>query len=384
MKEHDVIEKFRSAFAGSGIGDDAAILMPPDGDLLFASDAVVEGVHFRRGYATLSQAVQKVITSNVSDIFAMGGEPHAIVMTAGLPEGCGEAEIDEIIGGAALACGMYKVRFSGGDTVRSPGGYFFDVAITGSVARGRAVRRSGARPGDALVLFGTCGGSLAGMKLLESIFGAIEGGADLGAVMPVDAAAIESVRRAVGRLDCAMTPDDMSRIRDENGIVPAAQPVLELAARHLAPSARPVERSLLDDDRSDPGVPFITAMIDISDGLSRDLRTLCAESGVGAVVKERRLPLHPVLMSVRPADGGGEYDSDPFYIRASLPAKLDLALSSGEEYVMLAAVHGLAEGAEPPGGTVIGRVVDREEGVAIGLSTGDRRPLTDSGYEHSF
>ncbi len=436
MKERHVIERLRASFTDGGIGDDAAIITPPGGDLLFASDAVVEGVHFRRESSTLAQAVQKVITSNVSDIYAMGGMPHSILITAGLPPGCGETDVNMIIGGAALACKIYGIELVGGDTVLCPGGYFFDVSIIGSVGRGRAVRRSGARPGDAIVVFGECGGSLAGMLLLGALF---SGGRGEGSRHDSDRSALEKsstvieelvahdaavwgiVQEIIPILTLSMERDDITRICDERGLDRKAVPLLELVRRHLVPRARPLDRSLLDADRRAGAAPSVSAMIDISDGLARDLATLCTESGVGAVVEEGSIPLHPALEGMfrrdaaedaRDGEPGGEggavrrvvvpSEDEPAGAGGAAgqvgePGGMDapgeeekspnytteIALSSGEEYVMLAAVRGLSGGA-PPGGTVIGRIVDRREGMSLVTTAGERRPIPELGYEHSF
>lgn len=414
MKERDVIERLRANFMDWGIGDDAAIITPPGGDLLLASDAIVEGVHFNRESATLAQAVQKVITSNVSDIYAMGGEPHSILITAGLPPGCGESDVNEIIRGAAHACKVYGVRLVGGDTVRCPCGYFFDVAITGSVGRGRAVTRSGARPDDAIVIFGECGGSLSGMLLLESLFSrsggegsqhdsgrtAAEQSATLIEELAADDAAVWGiVQEIIPILALSMERVDIARVCDERGLDRKAIPLLELVRRHLVPRARPLDPSLLDADRRTSDSPSVSAMIDISDGLARDLATLCTESGVGAVVEEGSIPLHPALESMFKGDAEEDArDGEPAGEEGELVGKesaagepalspnylTEVALSSGEEYVMLAAVRGLAGGAEPSGGTVIGRIVDRKEGISLVTSDGERRPLPELGYEHSF
>ncbi|MCK4237121.1 MAG: hypothetical protein KAX38_08365, partial [Candidatus Krumholzibacteria bacterium] len=157
MKEREIIESLREAFPDAALGDDAAVLPGEKGELLVAADAVVEGVHFERSYSTLAQAVQKVITSNVSDIFAMGGKPDSIIFTAGLPKGFGKGELSEIIEGLKKGCGVYRLKLAGGDTVLSSGGLFFNMAILGDVRRGRAVLRRGACEGDTLVLFGDCG-----------------------------------------------------------------------------------------------------------------------------------------------------------------------------------------------------------------------------------
>jgi thiamine monophosphate kinase len=421
VKERDIIRRLREAFGEWGIGDDAAVLAPPEGELLFASDAVVEDVHFRREYATPGQAVQKVITSNVSDIYAMGGVPRAILVSAGLPGGCGEPDIEDIIRGASLACEVYGVRLVGGDTVRSPGGYFFDVSIVGSVERGCVIRRTGARPGDALVLFGTCGGALAGLVILELLYhhkgrevrrgeSVVRGDAVSTAaaiierLVPVDSGACDIVKNIIPSLSLSTTADDIERLWNGNGPGREAVLLLELARRHIVPRAHPLDRTLCavrplpaDAQSSNPsppagdpgagGTPHVAAMIDISDGLARDLTTLCAESRVGAVVEEERLPLHPALSGMLESErsaAGGEGDSSGGAVSRSPSDFTGLAISSGEEYVMLGAVRGLAAGAEPAGGTVIGWIVERGDGITLITRDGERAAFPAAGYEHLF
>ena len=329
MKELEVIGRLRAAFPDCGIGDDAAVLPAPRGEMLFAADAAVEGVHFDRRFCTLSQAVQKLVTSNVSDIFAMGGSPGSIVFTAALPAGCASADVDAIIDGLKRSCTQYGIKLVGGDTVSSPHGFCFNVAIVGEVRPGRAILRSGAREGDAIVLFGEIGLSRAGLSVLSSRAG---GGESAGAV--------------------AVTGH------------PCADDIVRFVQRHLVPIAHPLDASLLDADPV-----CVTAMIDVSDGLGKDLRTLCAESGVGALIREEALSVPPAVGELCGFEG---------------EALVDFALASGEEYVLLAAVS--PEAAELLGGgaTVIGEAVPAAEGIVLVDAKGKRRPMPKLGYEHAF
>ena len=113
-----IVSARRSPIAASGTT--RRCFPPPRGEMLFAADAAVEAVHFDRRFCTLSQAVQKLVTSNVSDIFAMGGSPLSIVFTAALPPGCASADVDAIIDGLERSCTQYEVKLVGGDTVLEP------------------------------------------------------------------------------------------------------------------------------------------------------------------------------------------------------------------------------------------------------------------------
>jgi thiamine-monophosphate kinase len=348
MKELDVIDRLRAAFPDSGIGDDAAVLPAPRGEMLFAADAAVEGVHFDRRFCTSSQAVQKLVTSNVSDIFAMGGSPGSIVFTAALPGGCSPADVDSIVDGLRRSTKQYGVRLVGGDTVSSTGGFCFNVAIVGEVPAGKAALRSGARPGDALVLFGGIGMSRAGLDVLARSLE--EPASGLG-----DALSLVSI---------ASSPAELERLAGALGHIPHAHDAARCIQRHLVPLAIPLDAALLD---ADP--PRVTAMIDVSDGLAKDLRTLCAESGIGAAIREEALPIPRAVGEI--AGFTGE-------------ALVDYAIASGEEYVMLAAVAPEAVERLGAGAAVIGTAVPAAEGVVLVDANGKRRPMPDLGYVHSF
>lgn len=143
-----------------GIGDDCAVLAGSPGGrhLLFASDMLVEGVHFRRG-ARAEGIGWKALAVNVSDVAAMGGLPRHAVISIGLPRGTGVSFVDGVYRGLRRCAARFGVNLVGGDTVRSPK-IVLDVAILGEVERDRAVLRSGARPGDALMVTGRLGGAV--------------------------------------------------------------------------------------------------------------------------------------------------------------------------------------------------------------------------------
>jgi thiamine-monophosphate kinase len=109
-------------------------------------------------------------------------------------------------------------------------------------------------------------------------------------------------------------------------------------------------------------------MIDVSDGLARDLRTLCEVSGVGAEIEAASLPVPEAIGEIFGLEGD---------------ALVDFALSSGEEYVLLAAVRPEAIADLPPGAAVVGRFAPMHGGIVLAGPAG-RRPIPPVGYEHSF
>ena len=142
-----------------GIGDDCAVLSDGPGPYqLFASDMLVEGVHFRR---TADPALigWKALAVNVSDVDAMGGVPRHAVVALGLPPSTRVGFVDGLYRGLRRCAKRYGVNLVGGDTVRAPR-VVIDVAILGEVEKGRVIYRSGAKVGDALLVTGRLGGSL--------------------------------------------------------------------------------------------------------------------------------------------------------------------------------------------------------------------------------
>lgn len=165
----------RGADVEVGIGDDAAVLRPPSFRglrLLFASDMLIEGVHFvlappsssrgrrraGRGRTPARWIGWKALAVNVSDIAAMGGVPRWAIVSLGLPPATPLRFVDELYAGLSRCAERFGVSVVGGDTVRA-GRVTIDVAIVGTVAAGRAILRSGARPGDLLFVTGRLGGS---------------------------------------------------------------------------------------------------------------------------------------------------------------------------------------------------------------------------------
>lgn len=166
LGEVRLIERLRryapvTASVRVGIGDDAAVLRGGGtDDWLLASDMLVEGVHFTRRQTPPQWVGWKALACNVSDIAAMGGVPRFAVSSIGLPRATPLAWVEALYRGLRRCAARYGVALVGGDTVRAPR-VVIDVAILGTVERGRAVLRSHARVGDDVFVTGRLGGSLA-------------------------------------------------------------------------------------------------------------------------------------------------------------------------------------------------------------------------------
>jgi thiamine-monophosphate kinase len=149
-----------------GAGDDCAVLEVglADRNLLFKTDAVVEGVHFSEG-AEGAKVGRKAIARVLSDMAAMGGLPSAAVVTIGLPKDFSPQRVTKIYEGINAMARDYHVAIVGGETTRNPERIFISVAMIGFVEKERVVLRSGAKIGDAVFVSGELGGSLNGRHL---------------------------------------------------------------------------------------------------------------------------------------------------------------------------------------------------------------------------
>ena len=225
----------------TGIGDDAAILKCPSGfEVLLTTDFSLEGVHFRREWHPPDSIGHRCLARGLSDIAAMGGEPNAAFLSLALPADLPQSWVDRFMTGLLRLAKQFHVQLAGGDTASSPAGVLADIVVVGRVPAGKAVLRSGARPGDSIYVTGEVGHSAWTLKQLRD--GILS--------------APEAKRRAIYRQHSAHFYP-LPRIR---------------VGRWLA------ERELA------------TAAIDISDGLSTDLGHICEESHVGALVREPAIP----------------------------------------------------------------------------------------------
>jgi thiamine-monophosphate kinase len=227
-----------------GIGDDCAVLrLPGRLDSLVTTDFTLEGIHFRRDWHPPEAVGQRCLTRGLSDIAAMGGEPVAAFLSLALPQDLPQSWVRRFARSLTRLAEKYGVILAGGDTAQSPDGILADIIVVGSVPRGKALLRSGARPADRIFVSGELGGS---------------------------AAAAAAMR--------AKPPKKVSA---------------QSYARHFYPEAR-VELGATLRKRH-----LASAMIDTSDGLSTDLSHICEESGVGAEVEAALLPRAQVGRPVR-------------------------------------------------------------------------------------
>ena len=230
------------------IGDDCAVLQTPAGhELLVTTDLCLEGVHFRRDWHPADAVGHRCLARGLSDIAAMAGEPLACFLSLGLPKDTPQKWVDGFLAGFTALARRHATPLAGGDTGESKSGIVADVMVVGTVPRGKAVGRSGAKPGDLIYVTGELGGS---------------------------AAMVERLRR---------------------GTVKVAK-----KDPHFYPEPRIVVARKLRGTAS--------SMIDLSDGLSTDLSHLCEESGVGAEIEVARIPVARGATLRHALHGGEDYE----------------------------------------------------------------------------
>jgi thiamine-monophosphate kinase len=218
-----------------GIGDDSAILSPGGGsDWVLSCDAFLEGVHFLAKVHPPDSVGYKSLVRAASDLVAMGASPRYLVMTLALPASRIGTWLDGFLAGMARAARYLGMRLIGGDTTKS-GSVSISITVLGEVPRGRALRRSGARPGDLIYVTGKLGRAQLGLELVRA-----------------------NLARRSGLQD--------------------------VLRQHLYPRIPMKLGEWL------AGSQIASAMMDISDGLSTDLTRLCAASRVGARIEAQHVP----------------------------------------------------------------------------------------------
>ena len=146
-------------------GDDCAVLdLGGPEQVLFKTDAVVEGVHFT-AQTPPEKIGRKALARCLSDIAAMGGKANSALVTLALPKDFDPARIEGIYAGLSALAAEYGVAIVGGETTTNPGRVLISIALLGTVEQGGAVLRSGARAGDAIFVSGQLGGSIHGRHL---------------------------------------------------------------------------------------------------------------------------------------------------------------------------------------------------------------------------
>ncbi|WP_421858707.1 thiamine-phosphate kinase [Oceanicaulis sp.] len=153
----------------AALTDDGAVLTPPEGcDWAVTADTLIEGRHFPHNEDP-ALAARKALRANLSDLAAMGADPHAYMACVVWPETGREARMSGFADGLALDQDIFSVHLAGGDTTSAPGPWMISITAFGAVPKGQAVRRSGAQPGDQVLVTGTLGDAGLGLKARQGL-----------------------------------------------------------------------------------------------------------------------------------------------------------------------------------------------------------------------
>jgi thiamine-monophosphate kinase len=150
-----------------GIGDDAAVVEVNAGtEWVLTCDTMTEEIHFKAITMRDEDIGYKAMASAVSDVAAMGGTPRFAMISITVPKIWSAERLERVYQGLYACAHRWNVAVVGGDTTSSAGGLTISVSVIGEVEAGRALLRSGAKPGDAVFVTGPLGGSAAGLDFL--------------------------------------------------------------------------------------------------------------------------------------------------------------------------------------------------------------------------
>jgi thiamine-monophosphate kinase len=256
-----------------GIGDDCALVLPRrDEELAVTTDLSIAGRHFRLDWHQPEAVGHRALARGLSDLAAMGARPVAAFLSLGLPRSLILASgrrlsgprswVQRFLDGLLALAESYNTPLAGGDLAESPIAVA-DITLLGALPRGRALLRSGARPGHLLYVTGALGGAAAGLTRLAELAESHPGR--------------PNPPRIPRKLEAQLAP-------------------------HLYPQPRIAQGLWLQRHG------LASAALDVSDGLSTDLAHLCEESGVAAEVDSALLPLHPAATLAQALHGGEEYE----------------------------------------------------------------------------
>lgn len=306
------------------VGDDCAVLIYRDSEVLVTTDMLMEGVHFDLTYTDMRSLGYKSAMVNLSDIFAMNGTPRQLTVSLALSKRFKVEDLEDFYDGLKAACQKWNVDIVGGDTTSSYTGLAISITCIGEAAEDEIVYRSGAKDTDLICVSGDLGAAYMGLQLLErekTVY-----------YQQLDEAQKKGNKKAIEELE-HFQPDFAGREY--------------LLQRQLQPEARGDILDLLRQQNIRP-----TAMMDISDGLSSELLHICKQSNCGCRIYEKNIPID--------------------YQTAVMAEELNLnvttcALNGGEDYELLFTVpigdHEKIEAVE--GVKLIGHITRPELGAML-------------------
>ena len=295
-----------------GVGDDAAVLSYENKKVLVTTDLLLEGIHFDLMYVPLKHLGYKSAIVNFSDIYAMNGQPKQITVSLGISKRFSVEDLELFYEGLSLACQEYGVDIVGGDTSASLTGLTISITCIGEGEEGKIVYRNGAKETDLICVSGDLGAAFMGLQLLEREKAVYDGKTDFQPDFTGKEYLLERQLKPEAR-------KDIIRVLAEEGIVP-------------------------------------TSMIDISDGLSSELKHICKQSKTGCHIYEERLPI----------DYQTAMMAEQFNMNVTT-----VALNGGEDYELLFTVplYMHDKVSQIKGVRVIGHIT--KEGSGLNLETRD-------------
>jgi thiamine-monophosphate kinase len=312
----------RSERVTLGIGDDTASFLPRPGyEILVTCDCMVEGRHYLSRYISPLDLGRRAMTLNISDIGAMGGRPLYALISLGLKAEILVQDVEEMYRGFLVELNPFGASIIGGNLTQSGNGIFIDITLIGEVEQGKGVRRSGARPGDAILVTGYPGQAAAGLLLL------LQGG------------------------------DDPKLL---------GHPLVKI---YNTPS----HRAQLGEAVAQAG--WATAMIDTSDGFLGDLGHICEESGVGAELFQEKIPISEDLRKAAITLHRDPYD---FFLGDSDDYELVITCQPKN----LALLRSIITRCSPVPLTEVGRITGAAHEMTLVLPDGERRPVKPSSWDH--
>jgi thiamine-monophosphate kinase len=307
-----------------GAGDDTAAIRLEAGRVLLATcDVQVEGRHFRRDQIRPEQLGRRSLAVNLSDIAAMGGRSRHALISLVFPPDLDVEFVDAFYHGARAELGRAGADIIGGNLSSAPDGIVVDVTLLGVVDPRQMLLRSGAQPGDLVLVTGSLGASAAGRAILD------------------------------GRCPRAADAAD-----DE-----------PLLSAHLTPVARIEEGPFLAAQN------LASAMIDLSDGLAGDIGHVCDASNVGVRLRAADLPIAAATRAAA-ARGGGE----PLDWALTGGEDYELLFTCPRDRA--ARALDLVPRQTGTAVTVIGEITLPREGRWLVSADGERRPLPAQSWDH--
>ncbi len=315
-------EGIRSGRVTLGIGDDTACFLPRPGyEILVTCDSVVEGRHYLPGKISPLDLGRRAMTLNISDIGAMGGRPLFALISLGLKADILVRDVEEMYRGFLRELNPFGASIIGGNLTKSGNGMFIDITLIGDLEQGKGVRRSGASPGDVLLVTGYPGQAAAGLQLLLH------------------------------------SPEDSKIL---------GHPLVKIynTPSHRAQAGEAIAKA-----------GCATAMIDTSDGFLGDLGHICEESGVGAELFKEKLPLSDDLRKAALT-----LQQDPYDLVLGDSDDYELVITcrprdvTGLRSVVTQCCSVLL--------TEVGRITEGAGTITLLLPDGERRPVKRSGWDH--